>query len=166
MVVGLIAGLSFGATGAPYFSVEIRQANLAGRLRARAAANPGSAVDERQFVIFLQKDHHSVGQRDAFGFLRVKRRQGRNRDLLPLGRLSCSLRRVHAAKADDCEDQNKRRKAFQSCRATHCPPPFWLAGLPGTTVSIIPTVRFVGTKVWLATRRISALVTLSRLSTW
>ena len=79
IVVELVAGLSLGAAGAPDFAVEIDQADLGGGLGARAAANAGDAVDQRQFVIFLQKDHHAVGQDDALGFLRMKCGQWRNR---------------------------------------------------------------------------------------
>ena len=37
----------------------------------------------RQFVIFLQKNHHAIRQLDALRLLRMKRRQLWNRYLLP-----------------------------------------------------------------------------------
>ena len=70
IVIQLIASLRLGAARAPDFAVEIDQPDFARWLAARAAANADGAVDQRQFVIFLQEDHHAVRKFDALGFLR------------------------------------------------------------------------------------------------
>src|SRR5579863_5555693 len=59
-VVQLIAGLRLRASGTPYLSVDIHEADLADWLIDRPAANASGTVDQRQFVILLQKNHHAV----------------------------------------------------------------------------------------------------------
>src|SRR5882724_8773705 len=87
----------------------------------------------------------------------------RNINLLPLGGLGCGEGHTGA----DCEnDDGESEDEHDHGELSHCPPPFCPGTWGGAMVSIIPTVRLVGTKVWLATRRISALLTLSRFSTW
>ena len=87
IVIQLIAGLRLGAAGAPDFPVHVDHARLVGRLGAGATANPGHAIDQRQFVILLQENDHAVGQHDAFGLLGMKSGQRGNVDLLPVGGL-------------------------------------------------------------------------------
>ncbi len=82
-VVELVAGLSLGAAGAPDLTVNIHQTGFAGGFVDRSAADAGGAVDQRQFVIFLQKDHHAVLEFDALGLLRLESGQRRDRNLLP-----------------------------------------------------------------------------------
>ncbi len=94
IVVELISGLGLGAAGAPHFAVDVHQPGLVCRNRALAAANASRAVDHRQFVVFLKKNHHAIRQLDSFRLLRVKCRQLRNRYLLP--RLRRRLLRLRA----------------------------------------------------------------------
>ena len=54
-----------GAAGAPGFAVERDQADLGGGFLAAASANDDGAVDERQFVIFLEEDDQAIGELDA-----------------------------------------------------------------------------------------------------
>jgi hypothetical protein len=65
IVVELIAGLGLGAAGAPHFAVNVGQPGLVRRNRALAAANASRAVDHRQLVVFLKKNHHAIRQLDA-----------------------------------------------------------------------------------------------------
>ena len=60
IVVELISGLGFGAAGAPYFTIDVDQAGLAGGNRALAAADASGAVNGRQLVVFLKKNHHAI----------------------------------------------------------------------------------------------------------
>src|ERR1035441_8630751 len=76
-VVELITGLGLGAAGAPDLTVNIHEAGFVGRLVDRAAADAGSAVDQRQFMILLQKDHHAVRKLNTLGLLRLESGQGR-----------------------------------------------------------------------------------------
>jgi hypothetical protein len=64
-----------------------RPARFGGGFVARSAANARRAVDQRQFMIFLQEDHHAVGELNALGLRRMETRQSRNRNLLPVGGL-------------------------------------------------------------------------------
>jgi len=54
-VIQLIAGLRLGSTGAPYFAVDIDQANFACRFFSRASTHPDCTINQRQFTIFLEK---------------------------------------------------------------------------------------------------------------
>src|SRR6266702_667603 len=153
IIIELIASLSFRSSGAPHFAVNFNQTDFIRRLRPYAAANAGDAVNQWQFVIFLKKDHHPVRQLDAFGLLRMKRRQRWNLDLLPFG----SLR--------GCAANHRNQKDEQDYRCPlHCSPPL-CACVAGGVVSMIPTVRLAGTNVCVATFRMSAFVTLSMRST-
>src|SRR5438552_18735440 len=90
-------------------------------------------------VIFLKKDHHPVRQLDAFGLLRMKRRQRRNLALLPFGSL-----RGCAANHRNYKDEQDHRCPL------HCSPPL-CARVAGGVVSLIPTVRLAATTVRVAT---------------
>ena len=59
-VVELVAGLGLGAAGAPDFAVDVDRPVFVGRLVDRTATDAGRAVNQRQFVILLQEDHHAV----------------------------------------------------------------------------------------------------------
>src|SRR5579864_2396949 len=98
----------------------------------------------------------------------MKLGQRRNLDLLQIRGLRGCPRQEDRHSGG--EEQNRNNLAV------HCAPP-WFAGpespgpcspplsAPAPTDSISPTVRFVSTKVSLATRRMSAFVTLSMRST-
>src|SRR3974377_635025 len=110
-------------------------------------------------MILLQKDHHPIRQHNALGLLRVKRMQWRNRNLLPCGVLR------HGGRGEQCHEQEQRGEGSGLGDAlSHCVPPCEPAAACGLIVSVIATVRFVSRNVWFATRRISALVTLSMRS--
>src|ERR1700678_4230728 len=114
----------------------------------------------------------------------------RNRNLFPgLGLLGAGEHaRYHEQQCDDSDaerdhlrfprSQNRVREHPISClieifrcdvghpvlcliENIHCAPPSCFAGPAGGSVSISALVRLVATKTWFATRRMSALVTLS-----
>src|ERR1039458_3645051 len=163
-VVELITGLGLGAAGAPDLTVNIHEAGFVGRLVDRAAADAGSAVDQRQFMILLQKDHHAVRKLNTLGLLRLESGQGRNGNLLP----ACGLCRCLG-------NGRKGRGGEQQCESKcplHCAPPLseppWSpppGAPPPPEFSITPTVRLVSTNTSLETRRMSAFVTWSMRST-
>src|SRR5208282_6412491 len=138
VVVELIAGLRLGSTRAPDFPVHVQHSDLVRGFRTRSATDACGAIDDREFMVFLQKDHHAVRQLETLGLLRVKCGQGRNRDLLPIGGLGCSSRGYRA-------EESHNRKENERTMALHCAPPSWSAA--AVLVSIIPAVRLVGTKV-------------------
>src|SRR5437588_12207101 len=97
----------------------------------------------------------------------MKLGQRRNGYLLPTRGLRGRLRQR-------CEHSRSNEKNRAQELAFHCAPPSFAEPespepcsppAPAPTVSISPTVRLVSTKVSLATRRMSAFVTLSMRST-
>src|SRR5205814_3596826 len=84
VVVKLVAGLGLGSASAPDFTVEGDEPGFLGRLRARSAANTRGCINGRQFMVFLQKDDHAVGQLNALGFLRMERWQLWDGNFLPV----------------------------------------------------------------------------------
>ena len=66
-----------------------------------------TAINQRQFVIFLQEDHHAVGEFDALRLLRMESGQRRDRDLLPVA--SLALRRSGAAQIQDGSDETSSK---------------------------------------------------------
>src|SRR6202034_2150007 len=104
----LISGLSLGAASAPDSSEEIDEANLGGGLAARSAANARGAVDERQFVILLQKDHHAVGELDALGLLGMECRKSGHGDLLPVRDLCRGLWDRHEQRGGENRCESNR----------------------------------------------------------
>ena len=158
VIVELIAGLGFDAPSAPRLAIDFDQPDLVRRLLSRPAANAGDAPHERQFVIFLQENHHTVRQGQAARLLRMKRVQRGYTDLLPVRRLAACLERAGE------NGRRDRQSGNQAPSWSHYFPSF--PDAPAISVdSIMPTVRLAATKVLLATRRTSALVTLSMRST-
>src|SRR6266496_1600100 len=112
-------------------------------------------------MVFLEKNHHAVGQLDPLRLLGVKLGQGWDLDLLPVRNLS----RCPWHESDRHEEQSAQQRGRNGCarqNVFHCAPPLPAAAC---LVSMIPMVRLSRVKVWAATRRISALVTASILST-
>src|ERR1700688_541398 len=113
-------------------------------------------------MIFLKKDHHPVCKLNALGLLRLERTKRRHWNLLPV----CGLGSCVRQSGRQCGNRKNYRESDSLC--PHCAPPC-SDGLcsppPPGTVSITPTVRLVSLKVSLATRRMSAFVTLSIRST-
>ena len=89
----MIAGLDLGSTGAPHFAVDINQANFTRRFFSRAAADSGSAIDQRQFTIFLEEDYHAIRQLNSLRLLWLEGAQRTNRNLPPI-----ALRERHSRK--------------------------------------------------------------------
>ena len=181
-VIQFVAGFAGRAAGAPCVSIERHQANLVGGLLARAAANANGAVNQRQLMVFLQKDHQTVGQLHTARLLRAKLAQGRDGHLFPgagrgrsggsFGGRGLSARRMGGLPGED-ERQRERKQSReeQSYFLVHCRSPLPGAaagggGVFGVSVSMTATVRLSSRKVLLATRRMSALVTLSSSSIW
>ena len=86
----MIAGLGLCSTRAPNFPVDIDHAGFGRCFGATAASNASAAVDQGKFMVFLQKNHHPVGEFNAFGLLWVKRGQRSDLELMPVGNLSNS----------------------------------------------------------------------------
>src|SRR5690349_18116844 len=82
-VIQFVAGFAFGAAGAPDLSIKRDHTYFAGRLFTRAAANTDGSINQWQLVVFLKKNHHSIGQLHPTRLLRLELVQGRNGDLLP-----------------------------------------------------------------------------------
>ena len=82
-IIELVAGLSLGAAGAPDFSVDVDQSRFVAGFVDRSAANAGGAINERQFMIFLEEDHHAVRELDPLRLLRLEDRELRDGNLLP-----------------------------------------------------------------------------------
>src|ERR1019366_3381451 len=78
-----IAGPGLGAADAPHFAVNLGQPRLVRGDRALAAANASDAVNGRQLVVFLKKNHHAIRKHDALRLRRMERRQLWNRYLSP-----------------------------------------------------------------------------------
>ena len=97
-----------------------------------------------------------------FGCFGLNAGNWRNRNLLPARHL-CALAR-DSAKCSAAMNRSERAVRFIAHLPGRpepleaCPPPL-LAPPPGPAFSMMPTVRLVSVKTWLATRRISALVT-------
>ena len=72
-----------GAAGAPCLPVEVDQAGLGRVFVARAAGDQDRAVDERQLVVFLEKDDDAVLEFDALGLLRLEFVQRGDGDFFP-----------------------------------------------------------------------------------
>src|SRR5216684_192688 len=118
IIVQLIAGLSLGAAGAPHFAIDVSQPRLVRRNRALAAANASGAVDGRQLVVFLKKNHHAIRQLDALRLRRMELWQLRNRYLLP-GLLRSLMRlrpQLHAAAEEANKDEQDESKDDQWLR--------------------------------------------------
>src|SRR5262249_17488746 len=105
VVVELVTGLGFRPAGSPYFAIDIHQTRLFNRDRTTAAANSCNSVDERELVILLQKNHHTVRQHNALRLRRVKGGQRRDRNIFPGGRLSPKL--DAAANHDQSQQSNE-----------------------------------------------------------
>ncbi|HKF57798.1 MAG TPA: hypothetical protein VKJ45_20235, partial [Blastocatellia bacterium] len=88
MIVELIASPGFGAAGPPGLPVYLNQTDLISRLVAGTATDLSDAPDERQFVVFLEEEDHTVVELNALGHLRMKRMKRPRRDLFPVGGLS------------------------------------------------------------------------------
>ncbi len=117
VIVELIASLSFSSTGAPDFAVNIEQSGLTRRFGTRPAADARDTINDGKFMVFLQEDHHAIRQFDALGLLRMKCRQSRNGDLLPIAGLRRGSRKSRASENQD-RKENARKLSF------HCAPPF------------------------------------------
>ena len=112
VIVHLIAGLGFRAAGAPDIAIELDETDLLRRFVTRSTANADGAVNQREFVIFLQENHQAVGQLDALGLSRMEGRQSGNGNLLPFGSLGvregqCAEKQHHQRK--DCKEACARR---------------------------------------------------------
>src|SRR6516225_238829 len=98
-------------------------------------------------MIFLQEDHHAIGQFYAAWLLRIKRREWWNYDLAPVSNLALSGGQKGA------QTQSQYQNGSEPITGHHC-----CSFLPPAICvdSIIPRTRLESTNVWLATRRISA----------
>ena len=72
-VIHLIAGMRPGSSGSPHLSVNLDQPRFLRGFVARPRADADGAVDQGKLVIFLQENHHTVGEFDAPGFGGMKR---------------------------------------------------------------------------------------------
>src|SRR6202040_2813536 len=129
-------------------------------------------------MILLKKDHHAVRQHDSLWLLRFECRQWRNWNFLPVAGLSGGAGDGRSQRSGQDEKSAENIPLHCPC---HCAPPrlsedskleelespapesleefsgsCFPAPAAGDTASITPTVRFVSTNVWLATRRMSA----------
>src|SRR5581483_10188564 len=84
-IIQLIAIFRLCSSRAPRVGIHGNQTSLGGGFVTRATADARETVDEGQFVVLLQKDHHSVGQGEALGLLRTKGRQWGNGYVTPIG---------------------------------------------------------------------------------
>ena len=158
IIVELIPGPLLGATRAPSLPIDFYQPYFVVRLIPRSAADLRRTADEGQFVIFLKKNHHAVGELNPLGHLWMKTVQCRRLNLFPVIHLTQGGRAGQQAENTAQCDQRES--------AVHHLASFPVAGPFASWVdSIIPVVRLDSTKVALATRRISALLTLSISST-
>src|ERR1700694_1926951 len=119
-------------------------------------------------MVFLEKNHDAVFQLNSLRLLRLKVMQRRNGNLLPW-LVFLGPRTHRPANPAGQQPGNKHGANRLHRKALHCAPPFWPvgvlpAGAAGGAVSIHALVRLLETKTWLATRLISALVTLSTRS--
>ena len=115
--------------------------------------------DQRELVVLEQEEHEPVRQDHAGGGPRSERVQRRRLDLLPVAHLSVGHAREKTAGQGKCgADENAVAGAHQFPSAAESP-------FASCVDSRIPTVRFDSVKVAFATRRRSALVTRSILST-
>src|SRR5207253_2951917 len=156
-VVELIASPVLGAARAPDLTVDLRQARLRRGFIACTPPDTRCAFDQGQLVIFLEKDHHAVRQLHAARFLGMKSGKRRDVDLAPIGHLRACPRH----KAEQAGDRQSIDKVPPE---DHC-----FASLPPAICVywIMPMLRLESTNVWLATLRMSALVTLLiRSTTW
>src|SRR5579871_2160749 len=180
-IVQLVTGLAFGATGTPHVSIERYHTDFGRRFFTRSATDADGAIDQRQLVVFLKENHHSIRQLYTARLLWLELMQRRNGNFLPrcgrtgrrrggclwdfwrngLPSLGSGVKRqrVH------CENYCYEEQEFYLVH--FCSP---LAGSVGfgfsASVSMVATVRLSSRNVLLATRRISALVTLSISSIW
>src|SRR5271167_2629451 len=111
-------------------------------------------------MVFLQKDHHAVGQLHSYRLLRLERRQRRRLHLVP---------RLDLRRAPHHGHQHKAEQRLRKTRLadSHYSAPLLAAGAGSffaVWVWITPTVRLFSENTWFETRRISALVTLSTRS--
>src|SRR5258708_1499433 len=90
-------------------------------------------------VIFLEKEHHAVGQLNSLRLLGLEWVQRANRNLPPIG-----LRQRHGRKNRDPDQQRNNNKRIRG-KTFHCWPPLVVAA--AGMFSIIPTVRLVETKI-------------------
>src|SRR5438477_462775 len=116
---------------------------------ARAAADDGVGADEWQLVIFHQEQHHAVAELHALRLRHLHLAQWRRLDLA----IVIDLRTGHAGGEERDAEQRSHSASFFGVRTA------------GRDDSSIAVVRLVGVNVALATRRMSAALTLSSLST-
>src|SRR6185503_14090450 len=112
-------------------------------------------ADEGQLMVFLEEDHHPVVELDALRLGHRERAQRRRFDL-PV------VLHLRGGGAGD-EHEARRERGRLIAERSHFASPF-VAGAAAATRSIMPMVRLFGTNVALATRRMSAAVTLSMSS--
>src|SRR6516162_1695522 len=111
-------------------------------------------------MVLLQEKHNAVLQRNTLGLLRMEWVQRWNRDLFPrLGLLSWR----GGGKNQHCKERSQQSGADQDANLHFWPPSFFGCAV-GICVSICALVRLEAANVALATRRMSAFVTLSTRS--
>ena len=158
-VVELVAGALLGAAGAQHLAGQLGEPGLGRRLEARAGADDGGGLDQRQLVVLEQEDdeavveHHALRHRDA---LLGQRRELELVDLLDLRRGGGEGGGQEARGQEERAGRRSHRPSSGGAAAAGC------GG--GATVSMTATVRLTSLNTSLATRRMSALVTLSSRS--
>ena len=112
-------------------------------------------------MIFLKEEDDAVLELDTFGLLRLEVVQFGDGNLLPrLALLGGEAEKGKKGSKDGAEEENS--VDIIQGQALHFVPPSFLPVAAGASVSIQASVRFEATKTWLATRRMSALVTAWR----
>jgi hypothetical protein len=106
-------------------------------------------------VIFHQENHHAVGELDPLRLWQLDLMQGRGLDVVIVGNLGEGRQR----------QKRRRGRDRMYAKRFHFVSPFGAAGVAFFADSIMAVVRLVGTNVALATRLMSAAVTLSIFST-
>ena len=171
LVVKLIAIDLCGSAGAPGLPVQADQADLGGRLVAAAAPDEDAAIDERQLVIFLEKEDESVGQLDPLwlaGMEGAERRDGDPGPGLGLTGLLAGLLGVDGLR---CQQRAQQDRGGKERSGLQWAPPAGAAAVAvgfadGAVKSMRALVRLFSRKILLATRRMSAFWTASTLLSW
>ena len=152
VVVQGVAGHALGAAGAHHVGAEPGEPRLVRGIEPAAAAHQGGGLDQRQLVVLQQHHHHAVVEHHPLGLRDVEARERGIAQVVGAG----GLGRGGGGQGEDGGKEERRSGADHGwvlpCGAS-----------PGLLTSMA-TVRFSLRNASPATRRTSALVTLSSRS--